>query len=83
MNMCHDSIPHAESYQPNFGTICTINHICSNAYPQPKGLWINGECSHGIKHELNVPYVASSKNDSFFLHKQSSIIVTKHRSLSF
>lgn len=52
--------------------------------PSVKGLWINGECSHGIKHELNVPYVASSKNDSFFfLHKQSSIIVTKHRSLSF
>lgn len=36
MNMCHDSIPHAESYQPNFGTICTINHIRSNAYSQPK-----------------------------------------------
>lgn len=50
--------------------------------PSVKGLWINGECSHGIKHELNVPYVASSKTH-FFLHKQSSIIVTKHRSLSF
>lgn len=34
--MCHDSIPHAESYQPNFGTLCIINHICSNAYSQPK-----------------------------------------------
>lgn len=38
INMCHDSIPHAESYQPNFGTLCIItsNHICSNAYSQPK-----------------------------------------------
>lgn len=53
--------------------------------PSVKGLWINRECSHGIKHAVNFPYVASNviKNDSFFLHKQSSIIVTKDRSLSF
>lgn len=36
--------------------------------PSVKGLWINGECSHGIKHAVNFPYVASNviKNDSFF-----------------
>lgn len=28
--------------------------------PSVKGLWINGECSHGIKHALNFPYVASN-----------------------
>lgn len=41
--------------------------------PSVKGLWINGECSHGIKHELNVPYVASSKNDSFFFYINSPL----------
>lgn len=61
--MCHDSIPHAESYQPYFGTIYVLLIIyvpMLTLSPSVKGLWINGECSHGIKHALNFPYVASN-----------------------
>lgn len=81
MNMCHDSIPHAESYQPNFGTICTINHICSNAYSQPKREGFVDKWRMFTWHQAHMS--RHQKMTHFFLHKQSSILVTKHRSLSF
>lgn len=61
--MCHDSIPHAESYinQILEQYVLLIIYVpMLTLSPSVKGLWINGECSHGIKHAVNFPYVASN-----------------------